>query len=217
MTTRHWMAPVLCALVVGLVLAPAVAQQSDRDRAIDRDFSDRSELLPQSIPTHINFIANASGFQEVPAVVTQGRANVRARLNATGDGIEYRLVYDLQGAITAAHIHVGQSGANGAVAVTLCSNTPTLGGGGVPLCAGPFSGEVSGTLFEQDINPQAAAQGVNSLETLLAAMLSRVAYVNVHSSLFPAGEVRGQIARLGLTGPSPGLVGSDRELDGDDW
>jgi len=214
MTARRFIVAVLCLLVLGLAPVPAVAGDPDRERAMDRDLGARAELAPNSLPVHLNFIANAFGFQEVPAVITPGRANLRARLSEGGNSIEYRLSYDLQGDVRSAHIHVGQAGVNGAAVVVLCSNQPTAGSS-APPCPGPSIGAVSGVLLEQDIIG-GGIQGVDSLESLVVAMMARVTYVNVQSHVFPGGEVRAQITRLHLNGGGPGS-GSEDDSGGDGW
>jgi hypothetical protein len=75
------------------------------------------------------------GFQEVPAISTTGHGTFKATRSADGTTFTFELTYaDLEGntgeggAVTAAHIHLGQRGVAGGVAVFLC------GGGGRPAC-----------------------------------------------------------------------------------
>jgi CHRD domain len=77
--------------------------------------------------------AKLSGFQEVPAVLTDGNGKLKLRISNTEDKIDFELRYaDLEGGnVLFAHIHIGQRGANGAVAAFLC------GGGGKPACPPP--------------------------------------------------------------------------------
>jgi hypothetical protein len=72
------------------------------------------------------------------------------------------------------------------VAAFLC------GGGGKPAC--PQSGTVTGTIVPADVVGP-ATQGIAAGEfgELVAAIRAGRTYANVHSSKFPAGEVRGQI------------------------
>jgi CHRD domain len=137
-----------------------------------------------------NFRAKLVGFQEVPAVNTTGHA--RLRLSLTDTEITFQLEYaDLSGNPAVAHIHVGQRGVNGGVAVFFC------GGGGKPACPASTSGSVSGTITAENlVGP--AAQGyppapAGKLADLEKAIRSGVAYANMHTANFPAGEIRGQI------------------------
>jgi len=136
---------------------------------------------------HGTFEASLNGFQRVPAIISNGTGTFVAELNPDGVSINYMLSYSGLGSTAHfAHIHVGQAGANGAVIVFLC------GGGGKPDC--PASGSVSGKLTSANVKA-IADQGViaGNFHQLLIALRSGVAYVNVHTTNFPNGEIRGQI------------------------
>lgn len=135
------------------------------------------------------FFAVLSGFEEVPAVVTGARGSFSALL--VGDTLHYRLRWEgLEGGDPAqsvgAHIHIGQRGANGAIAAFLC-------GGPLPACAG---GEATGAIRADDVGgfgTQAQGVGPGELGDFLAALRAGAAYVNLHTPDFPAGEIRGQL------------------------
>lgn len=140
--------------------------------------------------------AGLTGFKEVPVISTAASGSFRAVIDDKAGTIAYELSYSrLEGDVQQAHIHVGQRSVNGAVSVFLCqteaSPDPT---GLAPRC--PRSGKVTGVLqsanmIEGGIVGQGIAPG--EFDELVAAIRAGVAYVNVHSSLFPAGEVRGQL------------------------
>jgi Cu/Zn superoxide dismutase len=93
-----------------------------------------------------------------------------AKLGATGT-ITWRLRFSrLTGRAVAAHIHIGQRGKAGPVAVPLC---------------GPCRNGARGTS--------------NLTAATLAALEAGRAYVNVHTPKNPAGEIRGQIRVVPLT------------------
>jgi hypothetical protein len=135
-----------------------------------------------------------SGFEEDPAPIsTTGAGEFTASLQAKGDSIRYRLSYaDLEGSVTQAHIHFGGRAQSGGIAAFLCSN---LGNGpaGTQECP-PAPGTVRGTIDEDDVVGP-AGQGIapGEFDELLDAVENGVTYVNVHSSLYPAGEIRAQI------------------------
>jgi hypothetical protein len=138
--------------------------------------------------------ARLSGFQEVPAISTQGSGSLRLKVNDAGTSISFELSYaNLEGgAVSAAHIHFAQPGVNGAPIAWLC------GGGGKPTCpAAPA--KITGTIVATDII-DASAQGIaaGQLGEALRAMRAGVTYVNVHTAGFPSGEIRGLIG--GKTG-----------------
>jgi hypothetical protein len=130
-----------------------------------------------------NFAATLDGNKERPAIspvptgvgtadcTTDGSSNFTCVVNYSG----------LSAAPTAAHIHLGAANTTGAVVVHLC------GGGGTPASAACPAG-TSG-------NFTATSRGVESNSTysaVISAMRGATAYVNVHTSAYPNGAIRGQ-------------------------
>lgn len=135
------------------------------------------------------------GYDEVPAIASPGGGRFSATIDEAGQEVDWELSYfSLQGNITQAHIHFAQKGVNGAIVVFLCSN---LGNGpaGTPACP-PSPATVSGSFTFEDVVGSANPQGIGPLEmpAVLRAMRAGITYVNVHSDLFPAGEIRGQLS-----------------------
>ncbi|HUA97468.1 MAG TPA: CHRD domain-containing protein [Terracidiphilus sp.] len=137
--------------------------------------------------------AELISLNQVPAVLTQSHGNFSARINEDGT-ITYELSYaGMSSAVTQAHIHFGASKTNGGVAVFLC-------GGPKPAC--PASGTVTGTITAADVSVLPATNGDSvipqgitpgDMAGLLTAIRTGNAYVNVHTAMFPSGEIRGQI------------------------
>jgi hypothetical protein len=142
-----------------------------------------------------NLRETLEGYQEVPAVSTKGSGEFNARIDEAAQEIRYRLSYgDLEGAVAQAHIHFAQKSVNGGIAVFLCTN---LGNGPPGTQACPASpATISGTIRPADVIAGAAAQGLAAGEfaELLAAIRAEATYVNVHSTTFPGGELRAQLA-----------------------
>ena len=70
---------------------------------------------------------------------------------------------------------------------------PVLGAG-TQTC--PQSGRVSGTITSANVLASGTQQlGAGALGDLITAMRNGVAYVNIHTSASPGGEIRGQIFR----------------------
>jgi hypothetical protein len=139
------------------------------------------------------FEERLSGYQEDPLVVsTAARGTFDANLDGKG-GIAYRLRYaGLEGDVQQAHIHLGGRHQSGGIIVFLCSN---LGNGpaGTQACP-PAPATVTGTLVPADVVGP-AGQGIAAGEfgELIDAMRAGVTYVNVHSTLHTAGEIRAQL------------------------
>jgi len=148
----------------------------------------------------VNIRELLTGFEEVPSVSTRANGQFNARIAKDGRAIDWELSYsDLEGAVQQSHIHIGNTGVNGGISVFLCTN---LGNGpvGTQSCPPPPA-VISGRIFAADVSPNIAAtaaartQGLNTgeIEELVAAMRAGATYVNVHTTLWPGGEVRSQI------------------------
>jgi hypothetical protein len=135
-----------------------------------------------------------SGFEEVPAIVTDGEGTFRARLSS--DEIRFELRYSgLEGGeVRQAHIHIGQEGVNGMISAWLCDSPANESPVATTQVCPASPGTVRGTLTAADIVGP-AGQGVapGEFEDFARAIQAGVAYANVHTATFPAGEIRGQI------------------------
>jgi hypothetical protein len=140
-----------------------------------------------------------SGFQEVPAISTDGSGSFRASLNSAGTELRYELRYaGLEGGNpTQAHIHVAQKSVNGGIVVWLCGSTTNPGPAGTQACPASPSGTVTGRITAADVvGPiPPANQGIaaGEFDEVVRALRKGVAYANVHTPTFAAGEIRGQI------------------------
>ena len=138
--------------------------------------------------------ARLRGFDEVPAIASSGGGRFNATINEEGTAIEWELSYfSVTGHVTQAHIHFAQKGVNGAIVVFLCSNLPNPPAGTQACPDTP--GSVHGTITFENVGGGANAQGIGPFElpALLRAIRAGIAYANVHSDLFPGGEIRGQL------------------------
>jgi CHRD domain-containing protein len=149
-----------------------------------------------------DFETDMIGYEEVPAVSTEGNGQVDVEVARDGESLKFVLHYRaIESPVTQSHIHFGQKDVNGGIVVFFCSN---LGNGpaGTPPCPQPAPGEmaeVTGTRTAADVTGGAAAQGIAAGEfaELVRALRAGVAYANVHSQLRPGGEIRGQFDRRG--------------------
>lgn len=139
------------------------------------------------------FHATLSGHQEVPALSTPGSGSFRAKVDVAAGTIHWEFSYaGLEADATQSHIHFGQAGVSGGVSAFLCTN---LGNGPVGTPACPLrGGELSGVITAASVLGP-AGQGIapGEFAALAAAILDQVAYVNVHTVAWPAGEIRGQL------------------------
>jgi hypothetical protein len=143
------------------------------------------------------------GYFEVPSISTVAEGRFELRI---GDSqLEYTLTYSgLEGGVTQAHIHVAQAGVNGGITAWLCETAGVQSPQASFDTTCPASGTVTGTIVADNVlntnNPaNGATQGITAGEfaEFVAAIRSGVTYANVHSSKFPAGEIRVQIKARG--------------------
>ena len=137
------------------------------------------------------FTAALSGTQEVPAVPTT--ATGTATITVQGDQLSYTVnVNGIQNAVVS-HIHIAPAGQNGPVRLNLCGT-----GAPLPTCTSGTGVLATGT------NGTTVGTPAITFDSLLSAMRSGGAYVNVHTDNGDAtlntgpgdmasGEIRGQI------------------------
>ena len=123
------------------------------------------------------------------AAETDSDAHGRAIFIFANDGskMKFKLVVNGLDNPTMAHIHVAPApGENGPPVLWLYPDAPPP-----VLIEGTFNGLLGrGTVTSADLT---GAAGITSLAELRAAIEEGRAYVNVHTSAFPGGEIRGDI------------------------
>jgi hypothetical protein len=124
------------------------------------------------------FTATLSGANEVPAVRTTTGTGL-ATFELSGTTVSYTLEVESIENVTMAHIHSGAAAPHGPVRVFLFNGPITTVVGRRALSSGSFT--------EADLT------GI-SFADLLNEMRAGTAYVNVHTTQFPTGEIRGQVA-----------------------
>jgi hypothetical protein len=141
---------------------------------------------PATAASPRNFVAQLKGANEVPPVATRAVGVAKFKLSKDGNSISYKLnVANIEN-VTQAHIHLAPAGANGGVVVWLYPSGPPA-----QLIPGRFQGTLAtGTITAANLVGGLAG---GSMDDLLAHMRAGGAYVNVHTSAFPGGEIRGQI------------------------
>ena len=101
----------------------------------------------------------------------------------------------LEGNLTRAHLHCARAGENGPIALGFIAPGPLSQNGK----------QITGTLnnadlqANQNLDPQATScrdtigRPINTMAALAYAMRDGLVYLNIHTDLRPAGEVRGQV------------------------
>lgn len=154
----------VAALAIVAIAVPSIARDNDR-----------------------RFEARLNGYLETPSVSTTGSGSFSAWLQ--GDTLHFKLSYrNLTGPAAVAHIHFARPDVSGAVSAFLC------GGGGQAACPTTPSAEITGTIVAANVVGP-AAQGIapGEFDELIRAIRNGATYANVHTALFPTGEIRGNI------------------------
>ncbi len=138
-------------------------------------------LAPGKAPP-IRYAAKLAGSNEVPSTDTMatGKATVRVSKDSKGRKIvSFELTaHHLSGPPQAAHVHLGRAGQSGGVLLVLEGRA--------------FGLPARGRLTASDFAPVGP---IKTFAQAIAKLGSGELYVNVHTTKFPGGELRGQIRR----------------------
>jgi hypothetical protein len=134
-------------------------------------------------------VAPLSGDEEVPPVDTRAVGNAIFWLSEDGTSLRYRLITSRMEDITQSHIHIAPAGVNGPVVVFLFGFV-TGGQDNAGILA-------EGTITAANLIARPAIGFGATMPELVAAMRSGNAYVNVHTTTWPGGEIRGQVKEAG--------------------
>jgi hypothetical protein len=133
-----------------------------------------------SPPATTTFRATLTGAAERPTPVTT-TATGTSTLTLRNDTLNYRVDVAGINAVTMAHIHVGGPEVAGPIIVGLFNG---------PATTSPFSGTLTSGVITRTTAFTSTTIGFDSL---LVLMRNGNAYVNVHTTARPAGEIRGQV------------------------
>lgn len=132
-----------------------------------------------------NFMAFLIGAQEVPPVVTNASATADFTLRRSDTELKFNLMVNNIENAASAHIHKGIPGQNGPIVANLFTG---------PAKIGMFSGLLAeGVIEADDLSGPLDGKPFSDLVDLLR---SGQAYVNVHTTQNPGGEIRGQVMAI---------------------
>jgi hypothetical protein len=168
-------------LLLTVLLAGACAPDEDSVTM------DATQLMAPVFAVHGDqFKTHATGDEEVPPNDSRAQGQAVFRLSDDGMTLSYKLIVANIENVLMSHIHLAPAGSNGNIVVWLYPSAPP------PQL---IPGRTQGVLAEGEIT---SADLVNDLagadlEDLLDEIRAGNAYVNVHTSQFPPGEIRGQL------------------------
>lgn len=148
-------------------------------------------------PAARNFVAPLNPGEEVPApTLTETKnptGNATLRLGRNGTELSYKLIVANIENVTQSHIHCGAAGVAGPVVAFLFGFVPD----GVSSNGILAEGTVTAADVIARPDSDACPGGLANFDELLAHMRAGTAYVNVHTTQNPPGEIRGQIRTAG--------------------
>lgn len=157
-----------------------------------------STVLPaSSAPAIIIFNTNLSGLQEVAPNASPGTGTgvVTVDPNALTMRVQFSFS-DLLGTTTAMHIHCCAPPGSNAIPAT---QTPTFVGSPLGVTSGTYDNTFDMTLASSYTGAFVTAHGgttATAFADLFSAMRAGNTYLNIHTSQFGGGEIRGQLPAI---------------------
>jgi hypothetical protein len=155
-------------------------------------------LLPAQAAdaTSITFTANLIGANEVPPSGSPGSGHATVVLDPVANTLHVDVTFSgLEAGTTMSHIHccLASPGATG-INVGVATTTPTFPGFPLGVTAGTYTHDFS-LLDPGTYNPAfVTLEGgtiLSARNALVAGIEAGETYLNIHTSLFPGGEIRG--------------------------
>ena len=142
-------------------------------------------LAMQASAQTITLSTNMNGGEETPILNTGAVGTATVSIDVANREISITLnVFNIPTATTAGHIHIGPIGIGGPVVV----NFPAA----VTGRTGDFA--MSFRIGEREFVARPAI-GINTMDDAIQAIVNGNSYINIHTTQFPGGEIRGQLTR----------------------
>jgi hypothetical protein len=130
----------------------------------------------------VNMTATLTGGEENPAVLTGAVGSATVGVDTTNREILVELrLFNIPTGTTAGHIHAGPRGVNGPVVIDFPIPTGRIGDLTLSFRLGQAQFRARPEI------------GINTMDDIIQAIVGGGAYVNVHTTTFPGGEIRGQL------------------------
>lgn len=142
--------------------------------------------------------AYLDGPSEAPPNASPGSGTGRVTIDLGASTMRVEASFTgLIGTVTAAHIH-GPTATAGTGTAGVMTQTPTFGGFPAGVTSGSYDHTFDMTLASSFNASFVTAQGspANAFATLVAALDAGTAYLNIHSTTWPGGEIRGFFSRV---------------------
>lgn len=152
-----------------------------------------------------NFNANLDGPSESPPNASPGIGFATVTFDTTANLMNVNMTFSgLLGPTTASHIH-SATALPGAGIAGVATTTPYFAGFPIGVTSGTYNNTLDMTLASSYNPSYVTANGgttASAESALLASMLADTAYLNIHTSVFAGGEIRGFLTLV----PEPSVV-----------
>ncbi|MFO1434386.1 MAG: CHRD domain-containing protein [Candidatus Competibacteraceae bacterium] len=148
--------------------------------------------VPAAHAVPITYIASLSGANENPANASLGTGSAAVILDTDADTLNIQVTFSgLTGTTTAAHIHccVAPPGNVG-----VATQTPTFTGFPLGVTSGTYNNSFNtalATTFNTTFINNNGGTVAGAEDALAAGLNAGTAYLNIHTTAFPGGEIRG--------------------------
>jgi hypothetical protein len=154
------------------------------------------------------------GYSEFPVNSSLGIGSAEVDIDAAAHTMRVQVSFvGLTGTTTASHIHAATS-LPGAGTAGVATTTPTFAGFPLTVTAGAYDNTLvltSATSYNPSyVTANGNVAGAES--ALLAAIAAGKAYLNVHSTVYPGGEIRGFLVPVNPTPATPTSWGRVKTL-----
>lgn len=155
---------------------------------------------PSAHATPITFVANLTGGDENPATPSAGTGTAVVIVDQAANTLGVHVTFSgLSGTTTASHIHCCEDNPGANVNVMVATTTPAFAGFPLGVTSGTYDNTLDLTLASS-YNPLFITSAFNPSGTVAGAELALIngiendeTYLNIHTNLFPTGEIRGAL------------------------
>ena len=163
-------------------------------------------MAPAARATVLVYDATLDGPSESPPNASPGTGLATVTVDTAAQTMRVQVSFSgLSGTTTASHIHAATPSAGSGTA-GVATTTPTFAGFPLGVTSGSFDSTLDLTLASSYNPAYVTANGgtpASAEAALLASIASDTAYLNIHTTVVPGGEIRGFLVAT----PEPGTVG----------
>jgi hypothetical protein len=163
-----------------------------------------------AVPTTLT--ATLLGTNENPATASSGTGFATVIVDPTLNTLEVLVSFSgLSGVTTASHIHCCEATSGANLNVMVATTTPTFAGFPLGVTSGTYDSGILDLLAASSYNPAfitsvfnlSPTKAVSGAETaLVTGLLNDETYLNIHTSVYPGGELRGLLVPV----PEPASI-----------